>query len=553
MAAMKTGLSSNARMIVALAVLAIVALFAAFRWQAINFNEEIMVDESMFLADAMRANQFGYTPWHRYDSVTSGPLNTLPLAVLLKLGLPANFVLLHAIAAFVHALAFVFVTILCVRLAGLWPGLAIGVGSAAIFAFQQGPDFTHFSSNVVPFLLLVAGWLLAIRRGNDSAPCLSVRGSVAAAFVFALAPLAKTQGSVPSFACWVGLAAWLVFQLWREGRKRAVLSALAAMSVAGAIPFVVTAASLWSADALGYFRNSFEALRAYAGAPQPARIAKDAVFLLINSQSKVIIAAAVAAVVGAYCVSRITAAGDSAMKAGTSSALAAVFAMLIWFLSACFAISMPANYTVSYEIFLYGPSALLCAAVVGLVQIRFPAADGRAVAVVCAASFLAVAATMFGPAFKRNFLPNQPSPAALWMDAEQRTVAALKELGAKPGETLFIWGWAPSVYVHTGMVPATRFSWAQPCTTRFPGYPVFREAMMADLLESRPRFIVDTMQSGYGMNTLGAHIGYYSPDRDLTAQKFYPEIAALGYEWVQDVPLSNGTKGIVYRLRDEAP
>jgi hypothetical protein len=103
------------------------------------------------------------------------------------------------------------------------------------------------------------------------------------------------------------------------------------------------------------------------------------------------------------------------------------------------------------------------------------------------------------------------------------------------------------------MVPATRFSWAQPCTTRFPGYPAFREAMMADLLESKPRFIVDTMQSGYGMNTLGAHIGFYSPDRDLTAQSFYPEIAALGYERVKDIPLANGTQGIIFRLRESAP
>ena len=117
------------------------------------------------------------------------------------------------------------------------------------------------------------------------------------------------------------------------------------------------------------------------------------------------------------------------------------------------------------------------------------------------------------------------------------------------GHRAQILSWAPYVCVHTKTLPATRFSRAQPCTTRFHGYPVFREAMMADLLESKPRFIVDTMQSGYGMNTLGAHIGYYSPDRDLTAQSFYPELAAAGYEWARDVPLENGTKGIIFRRR----
>ena len=540
---------TNASCILVLAGLVICVIFAAFRWQAITFNEEIMVDESMFLADAMRANQYGYTPWHRYDSVTSGPLNTLPLAFLLRLGLPANFVFVHAFSAVVQALACIGLLILCVRLAGLWAGVAIGVGSAIVFALQQGPDFTHYSSNVVPFLLLVLGWVCAIRREVSGSVRLSVPGSVAAAFLFALGPLAKTQASVPAFACWVALAAWLLFQ---SGQTRSVgrgLAAVGAMCVAGAIPFLVTAYALWSHGAMPYFLNSLDALRSYAGAPQPARIAKDALFLLVNSQSKVIVAAAVGSLLGAWLIARCVAKPKA--QAGNNdcrrSALAALLAMLLWFGAACFAISMPANYTVSYEIFLYAPAALACAAACGLLKQSAPSAHDGLLAAACVAGFLAVAATMFGPAFKRNFLPNQPSPAALSMDAELRTVAALKQLGAQPGESLFIWGWAPAIYVHTGMIPATRFSWAQPCTTRFPGYPGFREAMMADLLESNPRFIVDTMQSGYGMNTLGAHIGFYSPDRDLSAQPFYPKLAALGYEWVQDVPLANGTKGIIYR------
>jgi hypothetical protein len=535
------------RLYVALAALVIVVLFTLFRWQAINFNEEIMVDESMFLADAMRANQYGYTPWHRYDSVTSGPLNTIPLAILLRLGFPANFVMLHAFAAFLQALSYICVTILCVRLAGLWTGLAVGLGSAALFAFQQLPDFTHYSSGLMPFLLLAFGWLLAIRRDPAGSLRLSVGGSIAAAFVFAMAPLAKTQASVPAFACWIGLAAWLCFQFYREARVRSAALPLVAMGLAGALPFIFTAAALWSAGALAYFHNSFEALRFYAGALQPMLVVKDLAFLIINSVTRGLFTAVLATAIFLTVLLLPRWRADSAP---TPASLAALAAMALWLGAALFAVAVPKNYTIHYEVFLYGPATLFVAAFVGALC-SAPARKQAATtaAVVAAAAFTAVAGTMFGPAFKRNFVPNQPSPAALPMDAEQRTTVALRELGAKSGETLFIWGWAPAVYVHTGMIPATRFSWAQPCTTRFPGYPVFREAMMADLLESRPRFIVDTMQSGYGMNTVGAHIGYYSPDRDLTAQSFYPELAAMGYEWVQDIPLANGTKGIIYRLR----
>ena len=542
----KTPSTRDTRRFIAAAV-AILAVFAVFRWHSITFSEEIMVDESMFLADAMRANQFGYTPWYRYDSVTSGPLNTLPLSVLLLLGIPANFVMLHAFAAFVQAASFIVLMLLCVRLAGFWPGVALGVGSALVFALQQSPDFTHYSSNLVPFFILVSGWLVALRGDSRGGLRLSIAGSVAAGFIFALAPLAKTQASLPAFACWVGLALWLFVQLWSDKSISRAFAAVGGMALASAVPFLITGLALWKAGAIPYFLNSIEALRAYAGAPDPLRVAKDIVFLAINSESRLVVAAVVAAAIGSFLVARTSARMDAEHRLGPS--LAALATMLFWLLAAAVAIAMPVNYTISYEIFLYAPVTLACAAWVGCLQQTRRSVSDVALGVAVASSFLAVVAAMLGPTLKRSLLPGAPSPAALSMDAEQRTVVALKELGLAEGETLFIWGWAPSVYVHTQTIPATRFSWAQPCTTRFHGYPVFREAMMADLKESNPRFIVDTMQSGYGMNTVGAHIGYYSPDRDLTAQSFYPVLAAAGYEWAGDVPLENGTKGIIFQKK----
>ncbi|MFM6174805.1 MAG: hypothetical protein ACKPB4_22200, partial [Sphaerospermopsis kisseleviana] len=160
---MTTASTIKRRHAVLVACLAILLLFVVFRWHALTYNECIMVDESTFLVDAIRANSSGYVPWYDYDNITSGPLNVLPVALLLKLGLPANHQTVHLYATAVMALAHVFLLVAVVRICGLWSGVAIGVGGALIFALQQAPDFSHYSSGLVPYLLLAAGWAVALR------------------------------------------------------------------------------------------------------------------------------------------------------------------------------------------------------------------------------------------------------------------------------------------------------------------------------------------------------------------------------------------------------
>jgi hypothetical protein len=86
------------------------------------------------------------------------------------------------------------------------------------------------------------------------------------------------------------------------------------------------------------------------------------------------------------------------------------------------------------------------------------------------------------------------------MDRDSRSAAAIVRAAAKPGDTLFVWGYRPEIYVYSHVPAATRFLDSQPLT----GVPADRHltqstpleteesrARRTELAASRPTFVVD--------------------------------------------------------------
>jgi hypothetical protein len=86
------------------------------------------------------------------------------------------------------------------------------------------------------------------------------------------------------------------------------------------------------------------------------------------------------------------------------------------------------------------------------------------------------------------------------MDRDSRAAARMVREAAKPGDTLFVWGFRPEIYVYSHLPAATRFLDSQPLT----GVPADRHltqstpveteesrARRAELAASRPTFVVD--------------------------------------------------------------
>jgi hypothetical protein len=91
------------------------------------------------------------------------------------------------------------------------------------------------------------------------------------------------------------------------------------------------------------------------------------------------------------------------------------------------------------------------------------------------------------------------------MDADSRAVGAILRGEARPGDTLFVWGYRPEIYVYSGLRAATRYLDSQPLT----GVPADRHLTQsapveteqagmrrAELARSRPVWIVDGL-GGY--------------------------------------------------------
>jgi hypothetical protein len=86
------------------------------------------------------------------------------------------------------------------------------------------------------------------------------------------------------------------------------------------------------------------------------------------------------------------------------------------------------------------------------------------------------------------------------MDRDSRTIAAILRDAAHPGDTLFVWGYRPEIYVYSHLPAASQFLDSQPLT----GVPADRHltqsipvetqearARRGELTRTQPTFIVD--------------------------------------------------------------
>jgi hypothetical protein len=123
----------------------------------------------------------------------------------------------------------------------------------------------------------------------------------------------------------------------------------------------------------------------------------------------------------------------------------------------------------------------------------------RALAV---ALLLLVPLVRFGPSYFTALTGAEWRDTA--MDRDSRAAAALTLQLAKPGDTLFVWGYRPEIYVYTQLPAATMFLDSQPLT----GVPADRHLTQSEPVEtevararrfqlarSQPTFVVDGLSS----------------------------------------------------------
>ncbi len=171
----------------------------------------------------------------------------------------------------------------------------------------------------------------------------------------------------------------------------------------------------------------------------------------------------------------------------------------IWLLFSFAAVALGSRFAPHYFLQLLPPLAV--AASRGLTLLL---REHRRLAISACIVLLAVPFVRFGPRYLSLMLNNlqgrSPNWADVHMDLDSQEAARQIKAWARKGDTLFVWGYRPDVYVYTRMVSDSRFWDSQPLT----GVPADRHLSEAtaiysepaalnreELLHSRPTWIVD--------------------------------------------------------------
>jgi hypothetical protein len=162
----------------------------------------------------------------------------------------------------------------------------------------------------------------------------------------------------------------------------------------------------------------------------------------------------------------------------------------------------------------------------------------RKVVAIVAAVALCVPLIRFGPRYAELAMGREWSDTAL--DADSRVAAEQVNQRKHDGDTLFVWGYRPGIFVYTRLPVASRFWDSQPLT----GVPADRHlrdvvavlpeqaaANRAEFAASRPAFVVDSL----------------SLSNPRLAVELYPELRTwlAQYRLVARTPLS-----LIYELAD---
>ena len=448
-------------------------LIAVSRLPYVLCGFELNTDESAQMAVAKRM-AFDWVPWRSTDYLTSGPLMAGFLALLQGLGIPITYASVHVIA-FALLLS---ILLLSWRLsAGLFGSFPASVAFFSATAWLSGDlafEFAHYASELLPSFLLAAGLCLLVRDGEcTTSPWRFAAGS----FVIGLVPWAKLQAAPIALAACLWIALALRSSLWsrRTAAIRILIAAFAAM-----LPTSIMLLICEHAGTLEYFWKSFVLNGlAYSGATSGQTLY---LHFRAASQSPLVeglLVVLIAAGVQYYPFSQ---------PKGFPRRLLLPLLLLA---AALYAAFKPEYDFPHYQILLICPVLLMVAFLFREIHLSVEnlGRELRRRVFAALAAMIAGAPLMASPAGYASswYLTATRSPRISY--DEQKLSAPLASLMPRKA-SLFVWGWAPSLYVDLDARPATRYSIHQFLVQPSPYRSTMREFLLKDLERERPEWIV---------------------------------------------------------------
>lgn len=513
------------------------------RWGSVSYPEILNPDEAQFAACAVTAVS-SPLPYLQWDPTTSGPLNIYPLmwpavggqVITIKTGR------VTAVAAIAVTASMLFLA--CALAGGFLAGAIAGSSFTLVHIFVFAPDFTHFSSEMVPNAFLAAGVATAITAtGSGKRPYLTGLSGL----FLSCAPLAKLQTGPMAVFLFLIVA---VLLLWKPGALRCRFSRFFALCVGGAVMPVALTLSLMLTGAWTYFVEAVvKASIGYAGQTNPdsGDRLKLAWQLLVANPELVAFLQYWVIVAAAFTVAGIVFAVLRGLKDSLRripNTLIAVCGLAIaWTMIAIWTLLTTGRDFPHYLLFLLPPMCLSLGALTA-VMLRF--ADDR---LSMGARVLTVGMCILG-AVPFLGLPENPFRVTPRSAPPLQTVALLQAIRVS-SERLSVWGWMFEVHPMTNM-PIAFKNWPTSINRGIPfdATEQASELYLSALRESKVEWFFESIGAGVEMTA-----GLAPADKAVTSQPAVAEEILSRYELVAETDEGrlHARKDVAERWRGRMP
>lgn len=463
----------------------------AFRWPLIWLPQEIYPDESQLIAGAMTLR---HDPlfWRSVDGVTAGPLDYYALLPATYFFGTDGYAVTRMIAALIIWGTLVAAGETLVLITNRPVARIVILPALAFEALTTSPEFVHYSTELVPGLLLALAVLLIVRQSLRPS-----RGNLwAAALLLGATPFAKLQAG-PIAA---GLGLLLVggeIAAKRPGNVSLLVGA--ALLPALLIAVVLTATGQTESMLIPYLMQNL--LYTASG-----RLPVDEVARQLGRQSvtngyhALWLAGSAIYCLGAALYVRNT---RGPLRRYNLAALGLLAVTIVCILS-------PGRPYHHYLNLLTMPVTLLTGIALGLALTTRPDEHPQQGFRLRLGLFLLCGLL---PQLVLRFSP-RPDPFEYYNTsvtapsaAHHQLIATIKSLAA-PGTSLGIWGWRSSLYVETGLIQATRVAHTESLLVMSPWQKFYLRRYYEDLVASTPPVFVDATGPGNFRFTNRAVMGH---------------------------------------------
>jgi hypothetical protein len=478
----------------ALFFLLVCGTLAVLHWPEITWPHDADLDESQMLAQGMRYLAHPI-PWRDVDGTTSGPLNSLLLSVPIFFGAPVSHLTARLVLWVLQCLTMLFLYLALRKFGSRAEAQFVLLPTIFFYAFTIYAEFALYSSEALPVLLLsISTYLLAQEwvEPKISMGRLFALGCLAGALPFAklqALPVAAFNLAIVFILCY--------FKYWRAGLLRTNWWRAGGALCLGMLllPALILGVVIANRAFYDFWQSYIVAASSYSSQESlRAKFASLDVVLYSRSDFKRYFFSASTVLVLFLLIWRGRVSRLGWLLFWPMAVVVANVAVTLFCLLAA---GKPFYH---YTFLLVPPLAMLFGMTFFGAKKILTSGEENSVTVswVSPQMFLVGYILIFGIQYSRvplylkhihGFVPGAEDAAISPVSNYARSIS-------QPGDMLSVWGWMPTFYIETGLMPATRDAICHYIISKGPYQNYYRSRYLKDLELSHPAIFIDAVSGG---------------------------------------------------------